>query len=409
MIKTYDLITVGGGAAGLFASVNAAWQGKSVLLIEKNDRFGKKLDITGKGRCNITNMCGGRDEFLANVPTNPRFLLSALSKFGPEDTVAFIESLGVPTKVERGNRVFPVSDKAHDVTQALEKACRDAGVEIYRGRVTSVEQKNGAVTGVMCGDRLFKANNVLLATGGASYPRTGSDGSGYKLAAALGHTVITPRPSLVPLVSHDSLCRECMGLSLRNVGMEFFDKSGKLIYSEQGEMLFTHFGVSGPVILSASAYIGKNYPCVLKIDLKPALDIQTLDKRILRDFSEGTNRELKNSLGGLLPQKLIAPFIKRLGIEPQTQINSITREQRGNIVRLLKSLTVNIAGTRPIDEAIITSGGVAVQEIDPKTMESKLVKGLRFAGEIIDVDAYTGGFNLQIAFSTAFAAASFDS
>ena len=404
MTKTYDLITVGGGAAGLFASVWAARSGKKTLLIEKNERCGKKLDITGKGRCNMTNACGGREEFLANVPKNPRFLMGAITKFTQQDTIDFFESLGVPTKIERGNRVFPQSDKAHDVTRALVKECEVLGVEFLQAEVSSVECANGAVTGVRCGERFIPAKNVILATGGASYPRTGSDGGGYRIASALGHTVTKIRPSLVPLVSGDPLCRECMGLSLKNVGMEFV-KNGKTLYSEQGEMLFTHFGVSGPVILSASAYIGLDYPCTLKIDLKPALDEKTLDRRILRDFSEGTNRELKNSLGGLLPQRLIMPFIRRTGIDPQTALNSVTREQRAAILHTLKSLTVEITGTRPIDEAIVTSGGVDVKEIDPRTMESKLIKGLRFAGEIIDVDAYTGGFNLQIAFSTAYSAA----
>ena len=404
MTKTYDLITVGGGAAGLFASVWAARSGKKTLLIEKNERCGKKLDITGKGRCNMTNACGGREEFLANVPKNPRFLMGAITKFTQQDTIDFFESLGVPTKIERGNRVFPQSDKAHDVTRALVKECEVLGVEFLQAEVSSVECANGAVTGVRCGERFISAKNVILATGGASYPRTGSDGGGYRIASALGHTVTKIRPSLVPLVSGDPLCRECMGLSLKNVGMEFV-KNGKTLYSDQGEMLFTHFGVSGPVILSASAYIGLDYPCTLKIDLKPALDEKTLDRRILRDFSEGTNRELKNSLGGLLPQRLIMPFIRRTGIDPQTALNSVTREQRAAILHTLKSLAVEITGTRPIDEAIVTSGGVDVKEIDPRTMESKLIKGLRFAGEIIDVDAYTGGFNLQIAFSTAYSAA----
>jgi len=402
----YDVAVVGGGAAGLFAALHSAWSGKSTVLFEKNDRCGKKLDITGKGRCNMTNMCG-REEFLENVPTNPRFLIGAISRFGPEDTVALIESLGVPTKVERGSRVFPQSDKAHDVTYALVKACEDAGVEIrYGANVTSLAIENGEIKGVTCGNAFIPSRRVILAAGGASYPRTGSDGSGYRLAKAAGHTVTAIRPSLVPLTSDDSLCRECMGLSLRNVGIEFRDKNGKTLYREQGEMMFTHFGVTGPVILSASSHIGADgFPCTLYMDLKPALDEKTLDKRLLRDFSEGTNRELKNSFGALLPQKLIAPFIKRSGIDAQTKLNSLTREQRAALVTLLKALPAEITGTRPIDEAIITSGGVSVKEIDPSNMESKLVKGLRFAGEIIDVDAYTGGFNLQIAFSTAYSAA----
>ncbi|MBO4452646.1 MAG: NAD(P)/FAD-dependent oxidoreductase [Clostridia bacterium] len=405
MTKDYDVLIIGGGAAGLFAAAVSARAGKKTAVIEKNDRCGKKLDITGKGRCNITNMCGGRDEFLANVPKNPRFLTSAISRFSPADTVEFFESLGVKTKVERGNRVFPQSDKAHDVTEALINAAKAAGARFIRGKATGISTENGEVNGVYCGNVFYGAKKVILAAGGASYPRTGSDGSGYALARNAGHTVTEIIPSLVPLVSPDQLCRDCMGLSLKNVGLTFVSESGKTLYSEQGEMLFTHFGVSGPVVLSASAYIGKNYPCVLYIDLKPALDEKTLDKRLLRDFSEGMNRELKNSLSALLPQKLIAPFIKATGIDPAKKLNSVTREERITIIALLKSLPVRITGTRPIDEAIVTSGGVSVKEIDPKTMESKLVKGLHFAGEVIDVDAYTGGFNLQIAFSTAYCAA----
>ena len=404
MTNSFDVITVGGGAAGLFAAAQCARSGKNTALFERNAECGKKLDITGKGRCNLTNDCG-RDEFLANVPVNPRFLTGAITRFSPRDTVEFFESLGVKTKVERGRRVFPQSDRAHDITQALVDECRRRGVKFIRGKVTSVRAENGKVEGVVCGGVFYAARTVILCTGGASYPRTGSDGNGYALASSLGHTVTKIRPSLVPLVSGDKLCRDSMGLSLKNVGVSLFSKSGKELFSEQGEMLFTHFGVSGPCVLSASAYAGGNFPCTLKIDLKPALDEKTLDRRILRDFGEKSNRELKNALGGLLPQKLISPFIERSGIDPRTPVNSVTKEQRAKLVSLFKSLEINISGTRPIAEAIITSGGVSVKEIDPRTMESKLVKGLRFAGEIIDVDAYTGGYNLQIAFSTAYVAA----
>lgn len=403
MIKTYDVIVVGGGPAGLFAAFNSASRGLDTLLIEKNDRCGKKLDITGKGRCNVTNCCD-RDTFLANVPTNPRFLFAAFSAFPPESVIDFFESRGVKTKVERGNRVFPESDRAHDITSALVSACKDAGAAFKNANVSSVIVEDGKIKGVRCGKSEIYAKNVILACGGTSYPRTGSDGSGHKLAISLGHTVTPIRPSLVPLTSTDKLCRDCMGLSLKNVGIKFTDKNGKTLYEEQGEMMFTHFGLTGPVILSASAYIRGDYPCVCHIDLKPALDEKTLDKRLLRDFSENSNKAVKNGFSALLPSKLIMPFIRTAGVDPELKLNSLTKEQRAKILSLLKDLTVKITGTRPIDEAIVTGGGVSVKEIDPKTMESKIVKGLYFAGEIIDVDAYTGGFNLQIAFSTAYLA-----
>ena len=399
----FDCIVVGGGPAGLFSAYNAALNGKTVLLLEKNDRCGRKLDITGKGRCNITNYCS-RDEFLQNVIANPRFLMGAISKFSPDDTIAFFENEGVKTKVERGNRVFPESDKANDVTRALVRACEREGVVIKRKNVTSVLTENGEAIGVSCGNERFFARNVVLACGGASYPRTGSDGSGHKLAKGVGHSITEIRPSLVPLVSKDKLCRDCMGLSLKNVGISFFGSDKKPIYQEQGEMMFTHFGVTGPVILSASSYLKRDYPYQMFIDLKPALDEKTLDKRLLRDFSENQNRELKNGFSALLPSKLIDPFIALTEIPPETRLNSLTKEQRAKILSLMKALPVKIVGTRPIDEAIVTGGGVDCKEIDPKTMQSKIVSGLFFAGEIIDVDAYTGGFNLQIAFSTAYVA-----
>ncbi len=401
--KKMNVIVVGGGPAGLFSAYNAAIMGNNVLLLEKNDRCGRKLNITGKGRCNITNMCD-RDEFLSNVIANPRFLMSSLSRFSPEDTVAFFESLGVSTKVERGNRVFPCSDKAMDVTDALVKACTDVGVKIKKANVTALVTDKGEIKGVRCGREEMKADRVILACGGASYPRTGSDGSGHKLAAGVGHTITEIRPSLVPLTSGDKLCRDCMGLSLRNVGIKFCDSKGKKLYEEQGEMLFTHFGVTGPVILSASSYLKRDYPYYMYIDFKPALDEKTLDKRLLRDFGENANKELKNGFSALLPSKIIAPFIEKTGISPETRLNSLTKEERKTILSLMKALPVKINGTRPIDEAIVTGGGVDCREIDPKTMESKLISGLFFAGEIMDVDAYTGGFNLQIAFSTAFVA-----
>lgn len=399
----YDVIVVGGGPAGLFGAYNAAINGKSVLLLEKNDRCGRKLDITGKGRCNVTNMCS-REEFLNNVPQNPRFLMSAISRFSPEDTVAFFEAWGVKTKVERGNRVFPESDRANDITKALVTACETVGVVIKRGNVSALLVDNGAIKGVRVGKAEFFSDSVLVACGGSSYPKTGSDGSGHRLAESVGHNITPIRPSLVPLVSPDKLCRDCMGLSLRNVGISFYGSGKKPLYEEQGEMMFTHFGVTGPVILSASAYLRGDFPFKMFIDLKPALDEKTLDKRLLRDFSENSNRELKNGFSALLPSKLIDPFVAMTGIPPETRLNSLTREQRTTILSLMKALPIKISGTRPIDEAIVTGGGVDCREIDPKTMQSKLVSGLYFAGEVIDIDAYTGGFNLQIAFSTAFVA-----
>ena len=399
----YDCIVIGGGPAGLFAAYNAAINGNSVLLLEKNDRCGRKLDITGKGRCNVTNACT-KEEFLSNVIANPRFMMSAISRFDYEDTVAFFEMMGVATKVERGNRVFPESDKAHDITQALIDACNNAGVEIKQKRVTAILTEQNAIKGVRCGKEDIFARRVINACGGASYPKTGSDGAGHRLAEGVGHTITKIRPSLVPLVSPDKLCRDCMGLSLKNVGISFYKDGKKPVYSEQGEMMFTHFGVTGPCILSASAHLQNSYPCTLYIDMKPALDEKTLDKRLLRDFAEIPNKAIKNAFGALLPSKLIEPFIEMTGIDPETKLNSLTKEERARIVALMKALPIKITGTRPIDEAIVTGGGVDCREIDPKTMQSKLVSGLYFAGEVMDIDAYTGGFNLQIAFSTAFVA-----
>lgn len=394
-------IVVGGGPAGLFTAINAAKNGNEVILIEKNDRCGRKLDITGKGRCNVTNMCS-REEFLQNVIANPRFLMGAISRFSPEDTVEFFESEGVPTKVERGNRVFPVSDRANDITSALVNACKREGVKFLRKNVTAITVSDGKAVGVRCGNESIEADSVVIACGGSSYPKTGSDGSGHKLAESVGHTVTKIRPSLVPLVSPDKICSDCMGLSLKNVGVSFYGNGKKPLYYEQGEMMFTHFGVTGPVILSASSYLKDEFPYKMFIDMKPALDEKTLDKRLLRDFSENPNRDLKNGFSALLPSKLIMPFIKLTGIAPETKLNSITKEQRAKILSLLKAIPITINGTRPINEAIVTGGGVDCKEIDPKTMESKLVKDLYFVGEVLDVDAYTGGFNLQIAFSTAF-------
>lgn len=400
-----DTIIIGGGAAGCVAAVLAARLGKSVLLLEKNDRIGRKLRITGKGRCNITNNCSN-DELMRNIPVNGRFLYSAFSGFGTADTMSFFEELGVPLKTERGNRVFPVSDKAEDIVNALADELKRLRVTIINRRAESLIIEDGVCRGVRAGGDEYRSASVLVACGGKSYPNTGSTGDGYILARSAGHTVTELKPSLVPLVSPDSYCSELMGLSLRNVTLRLMDGE-KCIYSELGEMLFTHFGVSGPLVLSASSHIRDMKPnrYSLLIDLKPGLDKERLDARIQRDFGENLNRDFINGIRKLLPSKLI-PVIARLsGIGAERKINSITKEERHRLGELIKAFPVRISGFRPIDEAIITSGGVSVKEINPKTMESKLVPGLFFAGEVIDADAYTGGFNLQIAFSTANAAA----
>lgn len=406
MKNYYDCIVIGGGAAGLMAARTAAERGRKVLLIERNDRAGKKLSITGKGRCNVTNQCTD-DEFFANIPVGGKFLYSAYSSFNCYDTMEFFEGLGVPLKTERGNRVFPVSDRAADIVSALEKACRKSGVNFLHKRVTEVLAEDGVIVGVRCGDTVFNAASVLIATGGKSYPGTGSDGDGYRFAAALGHTVTPLKPSLVPLVSEEEYCAEMTGLSLKNVAVSVKDtKKDKVIFKEQGEMLFTHFGVSGPLILSASSHIRdmERGRYKILIDMKPALDFQTLDKRLQRDFSENPNRIFSNSLSKLLPSKMIPVVVGLSGIAPEKQVNSVTKQERTELVTLLKNFPVTVRDFRPLSEAIITSGGVKLSEVNPKTMESKLVQGLFWAGEVLDIDAYTGGFNLQIAFSTAVAA-----
>ena len=401
--NNFDCIVIGGGAAGMMAAGTAASMGRKVLLLERNDRLGKKLSITGKGRCNVTNQCTD-EEFFANIPVNPRFLYSAYSRFNCYDCMEFFENLGVPLKTERGNRVFPVSDSAADITSALEKFCTKNGVKIIHKRASEILAENGAVTGVRCGNEIFSADSVLIATGGKSYPGTGSDGDGYRFAKELGHTIIPLKPSLVPIETEEGFCQEMMGLSLKNVGISLIDtKNGKSIFKDQGELLFTHFGVSGPLILSASSHIREMEQGRFKIeiDMKPALDNSALDKRILRDFSEIPNRLFSNSLSKLLPAKMIPVIVRLSGISPDKQVNSVTKQERAALVELLKHLTFTVKNFRPLSEAIITSGGVKVSEVSPKTMESKLVSGLFFAGEVLDVDAYTGGFNLQIAFSTA--------
>lgn len=400
-----DIIIVGAGAAGSFAALVAAQMGKTVTVFEKNDFIGRKLRITGKGRCNLTNNCSTQ-ELLNNVPVNSRFLYSAFSAFNSQDVMDFFENLGVSLKTERGNRVFPVSDNAAEIVDALANALRQYGVKIIHKRVTSLIIQSGVCIGVRAGDTENSSNSVLIACGGKSYPVTGSTGDGYMLAESAGHSITPTYPSLVPLVSVEKYCSELMGLSLRNVVVKLFDHD-KLIYSELGEMLFTHFGVSGPLILSASSHMREMEKGRYKllIDLKPALDEKKLDERIQRDFAENQNRDFVNAIRKLLPAKLIPVAVRLSGIPENLKINAVTKEQRRKFAALLKAFPITVADFRPIDEAIVTSGGVCVKEINPKTMESKLVKGLFFAGEVIDVDAYTGGFNLQIAFSTAHSAA----
>ena len=432
-MERYDVVVCGGGAAGMFAAIQAGYAGARVLLLEPNDRLGKKLFITGKGRCNLTNRCAWQ-EVLKNVPRNPRFLYSALSGFTPEDTITFFEAHGCETKTERGNRVFPVSDKSASVVEALKTALKYAGVELCRARAREVLTENGKVRGVRTDRGEVAAPAVILATGGMSYPATGSTGDGYRMAKALGHTIVLPVGSLVPMVEDGDFCSKMQGLALKNVNVCLFESGfceacrdrqgltasfqaaqnkepafrvpvGKPVFEEFGELLFTHFGLSGPVILSASAHMEQGKAYIISIDLKPALDEEKLDARILRDFAENKNRSFENALSGLYPKTMIPVVVARTGIPGNTKVNAVTREQRRALLELTKHFTVKISGLRPVEEAIITSGGVNTKEIDPRTMESKLVPGLYFAGELIDVDAYTGGFNLQIAWSTACAAA----
>ena len=401
-----NVIVVGGGAAGMFAAVMAARNGSRVTIFEKNQKLGKKLAITGKGRCNITNNCD-RETLIGSVPQNPRFLYGAFSRFTPQNVMDFFEDLGVKLKTERGNRVFPESDQAQEVIVALSGELKRLGVKVKNTSVNKILCSEGKACGVSAGGTEYYSDSVLVATGGVSYPGTGSTGDGYEMAKALGHTIITPRPSLVPVVGESKFCASMQGLSLRNVVLSVYNKKNKCVFEEMGEMLFTHFGVSGPLVLSASAHMRdiENDRYVLKIDLKPALDKDKLNARVLRDFEERKNQGISNALRGLLPAKLVEPVLIRANIPADTKVHSIDKSSRMRLVDTLKSFEIKAEAFRPISEAIITSGGIKVSEIDPKTMMSKIIPGLYFAGEIIDTDAYTGGFNLQIAWSTAYVAA----
>ena len=405
----YDLIVVGGGAAGMMAAVTAARQGAEVCLVERNPKVGRKLYITGKGRCNVTNHCAA-EEVLAAVPRNGRFLYSTMSRTPPAWVEEFFTSLGVPLKVERGNRVFPASDKSADIIDALFRELRRLRVPILQGRVSSLDCREGAVQAVEIGEDKsltgFSCQAVILATGGLSYPATGSTGDGLRIAAGLGHTVVEPRPSLVPLESDDGFCGRMQGLALKNVLLTIRGRKGKIIYREQGELLFTHFGLSGPLVLSASAHMRdfdrEQYTC--SIDLKPALEERVLDTRLVRELAEGANRNMDHVLGALAPRLLVPVLLERAGIPGDKKARDVTREERRRLLELFKAFSVSVSGPRPIAEAIVTAGGIKAGEIDPKTMASKKVSGLFFAGEMIDVDAYTGGFNLQIAWATGRAA-----
>ncbi|MBR1842229.1 MAG: (d)CMP kinase [Oscillospiraceae bacterium] len=406
MRSTSDVIVIGGGAAGLFAAGVIAEGGKRVTLLEKNDKVGRKLGITGKGRCNLTNNSEPR-KVIENIPGNGRFLYSAVNSFTPQDMMEFIESRGVPLKTERASRVFPVSDRAADVVNALLGYIRETGVERVTATAKSLIIEDGALKGVKTDRGAYYASAVIVATGGVSYPLTGSTGDGYIFARQAGHTVVQPRASLVPLTEKGDMCVKMQGFSLKNVGVKFTDGKGRTVYEDFGELMFTHFGVTGPVILSASAHLrsigSESY--TLHIDLKPALDEKKLDERILRDFDKYRNRAFRNALSDLAGHSMIPVLVERSGIDPDKEVNSVTKEERRGLVALFKDFTVEISGTRPIEEAVVTRGGVSIKEIDPKTMESKYLPGLYFAGEVMDVDAYTGGFNLQIAWSTAHAAA----
>ncbi len=394
---------IGGGPAGMIACGRLKDRADKVILIERNALLGKKLRITGKGRCNITNVADIED-IMSNIPTNSRFLYSSLYSFTNDDVINLMNSLGVATKVERGGRVFPESDSARDVAEALKRYALGENVKLINARATDILVKDGKVVGVKTEKGQVMADSVIIATGGKSYPLTGSTGDGYRMAEKVGHTIISPKPSLVPLETKEKWVSDVMGLSLKNVELTLLNENGKKIFSDFGEMLFTHFGVSGPIVLSASCHLNKAKNAKIMIDLKPALDLAQLDRRILRDFEKFNKKHLQNSLDELLPKALIPVIIEVSGLDPHKEVSGITKQERLALCNTIKMLTLTVKGTRPVDEAIITSGGIKVSEINPSTMESKIVSGLFFAGEVIDVDAYTGGFNLQIAFSTGYLA-----
>ena len=406
-MERLKIAVIGAGGAGMLAAGRAAAAGADVTLFEKNSAPGKKLLLTGKGRCNLTNCCEVR-EFIENVPTNPRFLYAAVNRFTPRDTMDFFEGLGVALKVERGNRVFPVSDKSRDVVNALYGYVKSSGCRVVNERVTKLVANSGAICGIETERDYYSFSRVIVATGGASYPLTGSTGDGYRFARRLGIEVTKLSPSLVPLETIEKWCAALQGLSLKNVGVKVFENDiAKPVYEDFGELMFTHFGITGPTVMSASAHLKDIVPAKYRfvIDLKPALDEATLDKRLLTDFQKYHNKNFSNALCDLLPSKLIGVFVTLCGVPAEKKVNALTKEERYIILHLLKNLTLTIKRTRPIEEAIITSGGVSVKELDPRTMECKKIRGLFFAGEVIDVDAYTGGFNLQVAFATAVCAA----